>query len=432
MSIFDNIKFGLQNWLGITNEDRTNEITLNRAYVGGAQKKSLKVSPGKTDDNVTINVIGLIVDRWVSWLFGRGVDFDLPGEEGSPEQDYIDSVWKANHKSILLHKVAEHGATAGTAYIKIIDGDFPRLIPLDPAYVTISTEPEDIDKIVSYTVSYAIGSTLIREVSELVNGTWSVTKYTKKTNQPEIVEDMGWAWDFSPIVHCQNLPATDSVYGIPDIGEPERALQDDINLVASNINKNVRLHAGLQLWGNRLGGMKEIASGPDKIIDVGEGSLSSLQMAEMVGSETFLQWLVKQLYVTTRTIDLDSLSDKLGNLTNFGLRVLYEDTMTKLSTKRELYGEMLTEVNRRLLAIGGYTTDAGDVYWPDVIPVNETEETASLQQDLNMGIVSKETVAMKRGYDYAVEQEKIAKDKTSEGNIGEALLNAFNRGNQVQ
>lgn len=435
MSIFDNFKYRVRSWLDIQPEydARIQAIKKNRAYVSGVQKRTLKVDPGKTDDNVTINVVGLIVDRQVSWLFGRGVEFDLPGDEASPEQDYIDATWKANHKSILLHKLGEHGALAGTAYIKILDGDEPRLIALDPQFVTIDTDPEDVETVIRYTVAYSIGDTSVKEVSENVGGKWIVTKYTKRGNSQEVIEDMGWSYDFPPIAHCQNMPESDSVYGVPDIGAPELALQDAINLVASNTNKAIRLHSAPQLWGKKLGSIKEIISGTSKIIDVGEGELFSIEMSEMVAASNFLQWLVKQEFNITRTVDLDSIADKLGQLTNFGLHVLYEDTITKMETKRELYGELLTEVNRRLLVIGGFANiDAGKVNWPYIIPVDEIEETSSLQQDLNMGIVSKETVAMKRGYDYAVEQEKIAKDKTSEGNIGEALLNAFNRGNQIQ
>ena len=107
--------------------------------------------------------------------------------------------------------------------------------------------------------------------------------------------------------------------------------------------------------------------------------------------------------------------------------MLFQDTLTKLETKRRLYGEMLVEINRRLLIIAGKGEDAGEIYWHDVIPESDVEEVAALKADLEMQIVSKETVAMKRGYDYAAEQEKIAADKTNESNIGAVLLTAFNR-----
>jgi len=433
MSIFDNIRDGVRNWLGFDGitDERAKRIERNRAYAAGRQKHTLIVSPGKTDDNVIINIIGLIVDRWVSWLFGKDIEFDLPGDDTSKEQEYIDSVWDANHKSILLHKVGVNGSIAGTAFVKIVQNgvDLPKLVAVDPAFVSMDTSPEDIDEVIRYTISYSIGDKSVKEVSEIVDGKWTVKKITREGNKSETTEDVDWEWtDFSPVVHCQNLPSVSSAYGVPDITEPIIELQNAINLNASNIQKANRLHAAPQLWGNKLGSIKEIVSGTDKIIDVGDGTLQSIQMQEMVGSSNFLQWLVKELMATTRTVDLDSIADKLGNLTNFGLRVMYEDTLTKLETKRALYGEMLCELNRRLLIMGGFADpDPGTIHWKDVIPQNLVEIAAYHQTLINGGLESKETAAMGLGINWAKEQEKIANDKTSEGNIGASILNAFNR-----
>jgi len=306
--------------------------------------------------------------------------------------------------------------------------DIPKLVAVDPAFVTLDTDPEDIDSVIRYTISYSIGDKSIKEVSEKTEGAWTVKRYIREGNKQESVEDVPWEWtDFAPVVHCQNLPSVSSAYGVPDITEPIIELQNAINLNASNIQKANRLHAAPQLWGTKLGSIKEIISGVDKIIDVGEGTLNSIQMQEMVGSSNFLQWLVKELMAVTRTVDLDSIADKLGNLTNFGLRVMYEDTLTKLETKRALYGEMLVELNRRLLTMKGLKPDAGEIHWQDVIPQNQVEEVASLQAMKNLGVISNETIAMELDLDWESEQEKIANDKTSEGNMGGAFLAAFNR-----
>jgi len=432
MSIFDNIKDGVRSWLGLEaiTDERAKRIERNRAYAAGRQKHTLIVSPGKTDDNVIINIIGLIVDRWVSWLFGKEIKFDLPGDDGSKEQEYIDEVYRANHKAILLHKVGVNGSIAGTAFVKIVQNgvDIPKLEATDPAFVTMDTDPEDIDSVIRYTISYSIGDKSIKEVSEKVDGAWTVKRYIREGNKQESVEDVPWEWaEFAPVVHCQNLPSVSSAYGVPDITEPIIELQNAINLNASNIQKANRLHAAPQLWGTKLGSIKEIISGVDKIIDVGEGTLNSIQMQEMIGSSNFLQWLVKELMAVTRTVDLDSIADKLGNLTNFGLRVMYEDTLTKLETKRALYGEMLVELNRRLLVMKGLNPDAGEIHWQDVIPQNLKETAEYHQLLINTGLESHETAAMKLDIKWADEEKKIANDKTSEGNLGASILNAFNR-----
>ena len=87
-------------------------------------------------------------------------------------------------------------------------------------------------------------------------------------------------------------------------------------------------------------------------------------------------------------------------------------------------------VNNRLLQLAGFTgenADPGQVIFGDPLPTDDVEAVNVLEKELALGVVSKETAAKKRGYDYESEQERIANDKTSESNIGEALLSAFNR-----
>lgn len=440
MGLIDSIRDGARRFLGIDDyheQPRIEAIERNRKYVRGEQRKMLKT--GGYDDNVTVNVSGIIVDRWVSWLFGHGIEFDLPGDDDSLEQEYIDSVWYANRKEILLHRIAVNGAESGNAYVKVIPnglGDLPRLVAVDPMFVSMETDPDDIDHVIRYTVSYGDPDDKYRktEVSQLEGNTWVVRVYTKRRGQQELVEEREWGYDFAPIVHCQNLPNSTSCYGYPDIDDNTRVMQDNVNFIASNINKIIRLHGHPQKWGKNLGNMRNVGTGADKIIDVGAmGELSVIQpVSDLTSSQNFLQWYIKQLYATTRTVDLDSLADKLGALTNFGLHVLFKDTLTKLATKRALYGEMLTELNRRLLVIGGFAnTDPGKIEWHDVIPENKQDTATYLQALKNLGVISNETIAMRAGLDYTAEQEKIANDKAGEANIGAMLLSAFNRGQDI-
>jgi hypothetical protein len=119
----------------------------------------------------------------------------------------------------------------------------------------------------------------------------------------------------------------------------------------------------------------------------------------------------------------------LGALTNFGLRVLFYDSIAKLNTKQELYGEALQELNHRLLVVGEKSpTDGGAVVWPDTLPENETEEVQGLQFDLGAGIVSKQTAARDRGYDWEVEQERMDEERAGEGSLGELFLRQFEQG----
>ena len=207
MGLIDNIREGARRFLGIDDyEDkpRIDVIERNRNYRAGKQKKMLKVKG--FDDNVTINISGLIVDRWVSWLFGHGVDFDLPGEEDSEQQTYIDAVWAANHKEILLHKLGTNGSEAGNAYVKIIpDGlgaGIARLVALDPKFIKLETQEDDYENVIQYTISYVDEDDKVRttEISKLdPDNKWHVYKITKQRGQSEVTEELKLGYDFPPI-----------------------------------------------------------------------------------------------------------------------------------------------------------------------------------------------------------------------------------------
>lgn len=461
------------NWLldGLNDayRQRGEFIALRRDYRQGVQPRQLKVRPGQFDDNLTINFAGLVVDRSVSMLFGKGVTFDLPGEGETAESQYIEAVWDANKQEILLHKLATLGAESGTCYVKIVPGGvygldgelYPRLVALDPLWVTMDTAAEDIEQVIRYTIRYNVagpdGKTRGRkQVIELQDGPidtagfasggqWMILDYQETTggNRWELVSTQTWAdaqgapYDFPPILHWQNLPEPTDVYGKPDITEDVIRLQDRINFTAGNISKIIRLYAHPQRYGKNLGKAEAIQVGPDQMptFNTDNAEIVQLeQLGDLAGAANFQASLRQALFDITQTVDLSSMADKIGALTNFGLRVLYSDALSRLGVKQELYGDALTELNRRLLIVGGFAdADPGEIVWPDVLPVNEQEQVAALSSDLSNEIVSRKTVSQRRGYDWDEEKERIAADKAErQQSFAQTLLENERRFNAGQ
>jgi hypothetical protein len=149
------------------------------------------------------------------------------------------------------------------------------------------------------------------------------------------------------------------------------------------------------------------------------------------GMIAFQNELKDALFTISRSADPAALKDKVGQLTNFGLRILYKDVMDKLQTKRRLYGEALKELNRRLLILNNMDGDAGEVVWKEPLPQNESELIAGYKFDLENKIASRETIRGKRGYDEE-EVERIEADEKQDAenndNIGAGILQNFNRG----
>jgi hypothetical protein len=454
----DDIRTRLQGWLlPINLEDYERVINMRlmqarNAYRIGQQRATLKVKADQADDNMTLNLIGLIIDRGISMLMGGEIDFDFNStDETDPREEYIDRMIEANVYPIFLHKLAQLGGTYGTCYAKLLPGALPggmvRLVALNPQWMTIDTLPDDIETAYRYTVQYNAEDEDTekveshKEVTErlrTVDGladSWSVKKYVMRENSGgkwELISDQQWPWEFAPIVHWQNLPEAEEVYGDPDVTDDMIIVQDAINFVASNIQRIIRYHAHPKTWGKGASGRDVMSWGADEMVIFNDANatLANLEMSsDLASSREFLHYLRGVLFDISRTVDISSMTDKIGALTNFALRVLYKDALDKLASKRALYGWGLSEINRRCLLLAGIATDTGgDVVWPDPLPLNEVEAANTAQVDLGMGIVSKETISGKRGYDWAVEEERLGNDAQGQTNLGDQMLREFMQG----
>lgn len=449
--IMDNLAMRIASF--IPSERKTKDTTRKDYYLG-SQKKQLKLKSGQADDNLTTNFVGLGVDRSVSMLFGGGVDFVFPDAE-SPEAQYSDLVWRANKKEILLDRLGIDGEIYGTGYIKIKpdgyttgDRTLPRLVVLDPSLMAINCNPMDLEVVEQYVFEVDTDDGAIREITrrteegetlndENVTGGWVVETWkATKLGPYKLINAVPWNYDFPPIIHGQNLPSIHSVYGLSGV-DGALEIQDKYNLVTSNVLKIIRYHAHPKTWGRGLSGNTEKVSwGADELIKIASenGMIANLEMqSDLTASRAIMQNLRQSIFDLQRVVDISSLADKAGQLTNFGLRVLYSDALSKNATKRLLYGEMLKELNRRLLVMGGFeTVEPPEVKWGPDLPADETEDARLVLEDLAAGLVSKETAATQRGYTWEGdngEQSKIRAEKGAGDNLLNASLANFFAGN---
>ena len=128
-------------------------------YYNGKQHRHLQRDNTGTDDNVTVNMVGLAIDKGVSALVGgsksgefEGVAFEISDQPADPgytgatvggadrAQQWIDMVLRENNIDVLLHNAALNGALGGQVFIKVIpdgrkasdtDQPLPRLVNRD-------------------------------------------------------------------------------------------------------------------------------------------------------------------------------------------------------------------------------------------------------------------------------------------------------------
>jgi hypothetical protein len=85
----------------------------------------------------------------------------------------------------------------------------------------------------------------------------------------------------------------------------------------------------------------------------------------------------------------------------------------------------LVELNRRLLALGGYGEEhRGMVHWPEMLPGDPLAERQTALLDKELG-VSRDTLIGQLGYNPELEKRKRSEEQAS---MAEQFLTAFDRG----
>ena len=459
MAIWNNILNTLADAISKRIADSQEVVIRSIKYRKGDHPRQIRAIPGKADDNLVVNFTELITDRSIANVLGDGVKFDLPGEDDSPEQLFINSLMDANKYQILLQRALTFAADGGTGYFKILPGgafgkdgnEYNRIVALNPGHVTMESLPDDVEIIYKYVIEYWVHDSITgkergrREVYEFdmeFGERWNITYYETDANGKWVeLESEVWDYDFAPIVHWQNLPNPYEPEGRIELSENMTVLQDRYNFIMSNMSKIIRHFAHPRQYGINLGNSEKLTWGIDEMPTFNGTGIDKPEVVQLdpVGdleaANQFARDLRQAMFDITRTVDLDSLQDKIGSLTNFGLKVLYSDSIGKTGIKRLLFGEALLELIRRLLVINNFgETDPGVIVWPDFLPQNEQEEIEYLEKDLTNGLVSHETASTKRGYDFTSESEKIAQEgeaqRLAQGNIGGLLLEQFIRGGE--
>jgi hypothetical protein len=454
-NLFNMIAMGIVDNISQRINSNAPEIDEAVNYRRGEQPKPLNVKAGQHDDNVTINLSGIVVDKTVSAILGDKVKFDLPGDEDSPEQEYINKVMEANRSEIFLYNACVAAADGGTGFIKIMPDmtnykgvTYPRLDVINPTYITMFTMPHDNNMVWKYVIQYEFSDVndkkaIRRETTEQQadSNNWLVTteEYSEATGWrfEQIDEPVVWDWEFPPIVHWQNLPNPYGAEGEPDLTKDVRIVQDKFNEVASNNAKIIRIYTHPMRYLKGVSGIDRIEVGPTDMPGLGDtGDIIQLPaIGDLAGSLAYQQFLKRELFNITRTVDIESIYDKIGTLTNFGLKVMYQDMLAKINTKRQLFGDALLELIHRLLALNNMPADeAGVIIWDDVLPVNEKEVIETLKMEVELGTVSVETAATELGRVYKTadnkgEFDKIQEEKrleqTNRSNLGSFLLDNF-------
>lgn len=435
-------------------EERHRRARYQRAWrcYDGENPDQLETEIGETDDNIHLDYGKLIVDKGVSFLVGKegGVSLQVevpPEMERDPDEDgdvdnpeapdaeeedgdvdeataALDSKWPLLKRQTDFHNLATNGGICGHTWARL--GEDGSVTVLDPENVSVEWDADDFTVVTRYLIEWGTvdpddGLGCVKRWRIEPDDPEAPTHWTEYEEEHDpgntswtILDEATWPHRFAPIVGAQNLPSPNTFYGLADL---EPAILDQIEQlesIASDMRRIVRLHGHpipvvIGEDATRIASM-DVSIGNLLGIPNESAKLEQLDVAEITSSLALFQELKTSLFESAR-IPKVALGDTMnaGPTTGVALRVEYEPLIEKNDTKRMTYGRLLVEIGERILALSGYEGYRVSLGWPELL----TDEEATAENDeaeLRMGIVSKRTIAEKRGYDWSIEEQRISEE----------------------
>lgn len=395
------------------------------AYYRGEPARPLRVMTGRPDDNVLLDLPRQLVDTSVAFLFGDDLEIEPvgDGEDGKLHEWLEDTYRQASPggQGLLFQRLAVNGGVTGHAHAKIQprpDGSL-RVAVLDPETVTAEWHPDDVEDIVRWRIMWTTlddqGHPVVRRqtIERRTEQSWAVIDEVSRGSVWGVINEAVWAFPFAPVVHCQNMPCPNEYFGLSDLEPSLLDLCDAINRVTSHIAKLVRIHGFPKVYTKGVGDVSEIQLGMDSILQLqgDQAEIGYLQNNGDINASLALYDRLKEaLFEQARIPEVATGRIRnLGQMSGVARKIAYGPLVDKTEAKRRTYGTLVEELSARLLVVGGQAGNVEDarclLKWPEIIPSDPKEEAETLQLHDDLGVVSRETMAGKLGYDYAHEKE---------------------------
>jgi len=428
-------------------QDRDKKISRAIKYRSGDHEEPLVLAGEERIANIIINVIGQIVDDVVDFM---GIPSPHPRDqvEGDLPEDMVQLLdWIRFAEKVRL--IIESGCTSGHSFVLLIEPEFeddpPDAVLIDPRKVTVFWDATRVSMRgfpVFYRIEWEIGKTKRRQdivqnryLSDMpqsmdvmeteedeTENFWTIIEYEQGTTNQGTAgfvekERDFWDYPFPPIVEIKNREVPHEYYGGADISKSDISINDAINFVTTNTKQIIKHHAHPKTI--VIGAdVKDLNSTPDSSLfsfPSPETKVSNIAFfSDISSSMQFANNLRSILFSQKRVIDVTNIKDKVGQLTNFGVRVLYGSMLDLIQSKRRLYGEGFKIMLERALFIMGDEEVKIGLKWSDPLPVNRIEQVQATLQEGFLGVTSNQTLARDLGRDYQAEQEQIRKEKDSD------------------
>jgi hypothetical protein len=428
-------------------KERVEYIQRKWNYYDGSHDKPLKTYTGERDDNIILNLCGRAVDR-ISEFIGipDAIKVLSATEDAAAGYETMQAELDADYARARsdVPGIILSGMVAGHAYIKLyLDrNNVPTMAPIDPAKVTVFWDVNDTKQVLFYRLSWKVGDThyqqdivpdwLMKTGDELYPAdplSWKIFDYTSRDGTKWIDKaNQDWPYPFAPIVERPHKKRPFQFYGVSQLHTATH-LNDAVNFTMSNIGRIIKFHAHPKtfIFGAELDAKNSVSGYWDnlptdakvQLVEMGGDLQSSMRTLEILRSEFFTR---------QRVLDNATVKDKVGALTNFGVRMLFSEMIELRDELTIQYGGLLEQAFGCLLLMRGIQVPGTEAQWSDPLPVNRLEVLQAATLEKNLETTSNRTLTEEIGRDPDTEAELKSQEAQD---APDALMTTIERSGQM-
>lgn len=433
-------------------KQRQNTIAKFWRYYDGDHDQPLKVRMGERNDNIILNLCGRAVDKSVEFI-GTPEEFDVTADmaggenESDPIEIALDELYAATKEDVP--EIVQSSLITGHAYVKLyIDRDNRSAMTLlDPRYMTVFWDAMNVKQALFYRLQWQQGdkafmqdivpSWLLDTVDaenlyqKPIATYWMIFDYEQAGGSEwKPIRNQRHDYEFAPLVEWALKRKPHAYYGVSFL-HSAIPLNDSVNFIASNTGRIIKHHAHPKtfVFGAEVGDENAVGGIWDNLPTDARVETLELQ-SDLKSSMGMLDLLKGEFFAAQRVLDTATVRDKLGQVTNFGVRMLFSDMLEMTEEARKSIGSGLAEVYRRMLLMNGVNVQAKPMpKWGDPLPASrlETLQAAALEKSLET--TSMTTLTEEIGRDPEIEAERKATEGASATDLLTNMLStAGNRG----
>lgn len=401
-------------------------------YYDGLHPLPLVVKHGTIDNNVIVNLVRQAAEHTLSFAVPSFPQIEVDMTQETTTEETIEAMWEEIGEATWLNNAMLIGILEGHVFVRIMPPDatheYPRPIVLNPANVLCYWSDDDYERPLWYELTYQSGEKRKQDVlSPGLDGNigWQIREYNMRQNEWQLINVLDWPYECAPIIDWQHLPRPMRYYGDHEL--QNLRINDAVNKVASDIKSILRIHAAPRMVGFGFDAQQLQDTGIGAFWAIpqskNEADIKLLEMqSDLASSMHFMDTLIGSYMHESRVTLLTGGPDAYKGVTNLGIKAAFMSQLAKTETLHRQYGKALAEITEALCEMIGITIDCPKVVWAQALPVSEAEQTQTVQQQVDMGLLSKQTAASLLDIDWEVEQERLAAEGDQQGAMMDRLM----------